>query len=187
MPTVTKAASAAADGTTDGTDLGQWATESAAFAATGDNSYATAVLGTSKNTARASAFSFPAFTSGDIPDGSTINSVTVTVEWGYTVQVTGATLGVQIHNPAGTPLGAETTKTTAVEAQSTQQVTAGITLDDLRNGAAVANVRFRKGNTVTDTTGQLDFVSLTVDYTEPVPPPAQPEMLVPSISTFTVA
>jgi hypothetical protein len=165
MAVSTKAANAAADGTTDGTDLGQWATESNAFATTGDNSYATAVLGTGKNTGRASQFSFPAFTTGDIPDGATINSVTATVEWGYTVQVVGSTLGLQLYN-AGTPLGVETTQTTETEAQATHQVTSGISLADLRSaGTITANIRYRKGNNVTDTTGNLDFVSLTVDYT----------------------
>jgi hypothetical protein len=169
MATVTKAANSEIDGSVpSGTDLGRWANPSNAYATTGDNTYSTAVLGTGKNTGRASRFGFPAFTTSDIPAGSTINSVTVTVEWGYTVQVAGCTLGVQIHNPSGTALGTETTKTTATEAQSTQQVTSGITLSDLATaGTVVANVRFLKGNNATDTTGNLDFVTLTVDYSPP--------------------
>ena len=160
MATVTKAANAHTVVTTG------WTNPSNAFATTGDNVYATAVPG--KNSTVNGDFGFPAFTTSDIPAGSTINSVTVTVEWGLTAAVTGGILGVQIHNPAGTALGTETTKTTTTEAQSTQQVTSGISLANLQSaGVVVVRIRCAKGNTTSAMTGNLDFVILTVDYTAP--------------------
>lgn len=175
MPTITKAASVHTAVTTGWTNPGN------AFALSGDDVYATAV--SVKNGTVDGDFGFPAFAVGDIPDGSTINSVTVTVEWGMTAAVTGGTLGVQLRNAAGTAQGAETTKTTTTEAQDTQQV-ATISLDDLRVGGASgveARVRCSKGNTTTAMTGNLDFVTLTVDYTPPVPSiiPVLPPRLAP--------
>lgn len=164
MSTVTKAANAhTADATL--TITTGWTNPTNAFATSGDNTYATADLTTSKNQSRGGYFDFPAFTTGDIPAGSTINSVTATVEWGMTAAVTGSTLSVQIYNTT-TPLGSATTQTTATEAQSTHQVTTGITQADLQSAGTVrARVFYSKGNTSSGTVGNLDFVTLTVDYT----------------------
>ena len=157
MPTVTKAANAHTTVTTG------WTSPANAYATTGDDVYATAAP--AKNATINGDFGFPAFTSSDIPAGSTVNSVTVTVEWGMTAAVTGGTLGVQLHNPAGTALGTETTQTTTTEVQATQVVTSGITLTDLGTAnVVVARTRCSKGNTNTAMTGNLDFISLTVDY-----------------------
>lgn len=167
MATVTKAANAhTADATL--TITTGWTNPTNAFATTGDNTYATADLTTSKNQSRGGYFDFPAFTTSDIPAGSTINSVTATVEWGMTAAVTGSTLHLQLYNTT-TPLGSEVTQTSAGEAQSTHQVTAGISQADLQSAGTVrAYVFYSKGNTSTGTVGNLDFVTLTVDYTAPV-------------------
>ena len=75
MATVSKAANHEEDGDTLGaTDLGRWADPSNAYSTTGDNSYSTAALDSTKNSGRASRFGFPAFEIEDIPDGSTICS-----------------------------------------------------------------------------------------------------------------
>jgi len=166
VATVTKAANAHTIVTTG------WTNPTNAFATTGDNIYATAVPG--KNATVNGDFGFPAFTTGDIPDGSTINSVTVTVEWGMTAAVTGGTLGVQGRNGGVADSAAEVTKTTTTEAQSTFTFGTDPALADLRSaGTVTARVRCSKGNTTNAMTGNLDFVSLTVDYTlvTVTPPP----------------
>lgn len=143
---------------------GGWTSPTGAYS--DDGAYATAAP--AKNGTISSDYGFPAFTSGDIPDGAGINSVTVEVQW--KVSTTGSidTLGVQLHNPAGTALGSETTTTTATTADSvsTQQVTSGIPLADLRSAnVVVARVRASRGNTNTAFTASLDYVKVTVDYT----------------------
>lgn len=161
MPTVTKAASAHTIVTTG------WTNPSNAFATTGDNTYATGTPG--KNSTVSGDFGFANFTSADIPDGATINSVTLTVEWGMTAAVTGGTLGVQLRNN-GVAQGSETTQTSTTEAQATQ-VTTTTTLADLRSASTLlkARVRVAQGNTASAMTGNLDFVSMTVNYTLPCP------------------
>lgn len=165
MASVTKAANSHTVVTTG------WTNPSNAYATTGNNVYATAAP--AKNATVTGDFGFPAFTSGDIPDGATIDVVTVRVEWKLSV-TTSATLGVRANNPAGTPVGNESTFSSATEAQTIQQSTSGITLADLRAGTVVARVRDTRGNTNTAHTGSLDFVSLTIDYTVPVDTNPQP-------------
>lgn len=164
MPTVTKAASSHTTVTTG------WTNPSNAFSTTGDNTYATAAPG--KNATINGDFFFPNFTTGDIPDGSVINSWTITVEWGMTAAVTGGTLGTQMRNN-GTNLGTEITQTSTTEVQATQTGTTGISLSDLRSASTLlaARTRCSKGNTTNAMTGNLDFVSLTIDYTPPIIPP----------------
>jgi hypothetical protein len=157
VATVTKAANAHAVVVTG------WTNPSNAFAFVGDNVYATAAP--AKNATVSGDFGFPDFTAADIPDGATINLVTVTVEW-LVSNTTSATLGVQLRNN-GVALGTETTYDSKTEIDSTQQVTAGITLTDLRSASTLikARVRDTRGNTTTAHTGSLDLVSITVDYT----------------------
>jgi hypothetical protein len=106
-----------------------------------------------------------------IPDGSTINSVKVKVEWGMTASVTGGALGLQprVNNANN---GTETVKTTTTEEQAEASFS-GVTLSDLRvaesSDRIEARIRVTKGNTNTAMTGRLDFCYLEVDYT---PPPA---------------
>ncbi len=158
MPTVTKFADANAVVATG------WTSATNAYA--DDAAYATAAP--AKNGTISSDFGFPAFASGDIPDGSTITSVTVEVQWKCSTTSSVATLGAQLHNPAGTALGSETISATPepiVDTIQTQQVTSGIALADLRNAnTVVARTRCSRGNSNTAVTGTLDYVKLTVEY-----------------------
>jgi hypothetical protein len=159
MSTVTKAANAHTVVATG------WTNPSNAYATTGDNNYAT--IASAKNTTYSGDFGFPDFTSSDIPNDSTINSVTVYVEWGMTASVTGGTLGCQ-PRLNGANSGTELTKTTTTEAA--QSVAFGtVTLTDLRSASSLLKARCRvtKGNSSTGMTGNLDYVYVTVDYTEP--------------------
>jgi hypothetical protein len=142
-----------------------WTDPSNAYATTGDNTYAT--IASAKNTTYSGDFGFPNFTSSDIPDNSTINSVTIYVEWGMTASVTGGTLGCQ-PRLNGANSGTELTKTTITE--EAQSVAFGtVTLTDLRSASSLIKARCRvtKGNSTTGMTGNLDYVYLEVDYTEP--------------------
>jgi hypothetical protein len=162
MATVTKFADAHT------TVVTGWSSPTLAFA--DDGSYATAAPG--KNATISGRFGFPAFSSGDIPDNSTINSVTVEVQWKVSTTSSIDTLGVQLHNPAGTGLGSEFTTTTLTTSDTvnTQQVTSGISLTDLRSAnVVVAHTRATRGNSNTAFTASLDYVKVTVDYTAPPP------------------
>lgn len=161
MATATKAANAHAVVATG------WTNPSNAYATTGNDVYAT--LTSAKNTTYSGDFGFPNFTSTDIPDGSTINSVTVYVEWGMTATVTGGTLGCQ-PRLNGVNSGTELTKTTTTEAA--ESVAFGtVTLTDLRSASTLLKARLRvtKGNSTTAMVGNLDYVYVVVDYTESAP------------------
>lgn len=142
-----------------------WTNPSNAFAATGDDTYATVT--SAKNTTRDGDFGFADITSAQIPDGATIVAVRVVCEWGMTALVTGGTLGCQ-PRISGANSGTEATKTTTVEEQTT--ATFGtVTLADLRAASTVvtARVRCTKGSTNAAMTGNLDFVRLEIDYVDP--------------------
>lgn len=164
MATVTKAANRHSVGTTG------WTNPSNAFATTGDDVYATGTP--PKGGAVSGYFGFSDFTSSDIPDGSTINSVTVTAECGMTALVTGGKLSIQarLNNSNQTP----TEKTTIVEEQITAAFSPLPTLAELRvaetSDTVEAALQVQKGSTNSAMTGQLDFVSITVDYTPPATP-----------------
>lgn len=172
MATVTKAVST--EFLVSGT---RWTSPSNAFATTGDNVYATAAP--AKNGQILSGFGC-AFTTSDIPNGATVNSLTATVEWKLSATVTGGQLFI-VHalGPGATEVGATgVTKTTLVEEQSTSAFTpaqsAGFpSLANLRtaasdsNGAWFLDVYCSKGNTNSALTGSIDFISVTADYTEP--------------------
>lgn len=161
MATVVKAANAETTVTTG------WTNASNAFATSPDGSFATAV--TSKNATTNGDYGFPDFTSSDIPDGSTINSVTLKFNAGMSATVTGGTVGGQLRNN-GTNLGSETTGTATAQTEYTQLVTTGISLADLRSASTLIKARMRtsKGNSSTAMNGQLDYVSLTVNFSPPL-------------------
>ena len=146
--------------------IGGWVNPSNAFSTTNDGVFATAV--SSRNATIDGDFGFPDFTAADIPTGSQIRSVTVTVNWGMTAAVTGGVLGVQLRNGA-VALGTETTQTITTQQTATQIVLTGVSLADLRSASTLlkARVRCTKGNTSAAMTGNLDSVSLTVSYSPP--------------------
>jgi hypothetical protein len=145
-----------------------WSNPSNAFSTTTNGVFATAAP--AKNATISTNFGFADFTSGEVPDGSLIRSVTVTVNWGMTASVAGGTLGAQLFNN-GVALGTETVQTVTTQQNATQIVLTGVALADLRSASTLlkALVRCSKGNTNTAMTGNLDFVSLTVDWV-PAPP-----------------
>src|SRR5687768_1594489 len=72
-----------------------------------DGVYATALP--AKNGSVTSDYGFPAFTTSDIPDNSTINSVTLEIQYkSNTTGSTGSVVGLQANNN-GTLLGSEST------------------------------------------------------------------------------
>lgn len=146
-----------------------WTNPSNAFATTADGVFATA--SPARNATVVGDFGFPDITTAQIPDGATITRVVVSVNWGMTAAVTGGTLGVQIFNN-GTALGTETTQTVTTQQNGLAIVSTGITLADLRSASTLikGRVRVSKGATNTAMTGNLDFVSLQVDYVIPKPP-----------------
>lgn len=160
MATVTKAASSNTLVSTG------WTNPTNAYGTTADGTFATAAP--AKNGTVSSDYGFPAFTTSDIPDGSSISSVVVTVAWKLSA-TTLATLGVQGRNNGVTDSAAEVTDTTdTAVTQKTFTFGTVPALTDLRNaGQVVARVRDSRGNTNTAHTGSLDFVSLTVTYSTP--------------------
>src|ERR1051326_6333119 len=84
-----------------------WTNPSNAFSTTTDGVFATA--SPAANSTVSGDYGFANFTAAEIPDGSVINSITVTVNWGMSVSVTGGVLGTQLRNN-GVALGTETTQ-----------------------------------------------------------------------------
>ena len=122
-----------------------------------DTAYAT--CSPSKGGHITSDYGFAAFTSSDIPDGATIDSVTVQARaWGanavLTESIQGVDNGVLVGSAATTTATAETTITATVP---------GIVLADLRSALVKARLdATRSGNTAY--TASLDWVSITVNY-----------------------
>ena len=157
MATASKFASANAVVTTG------WTSPTNAYA--DDTSYATASPG--RNVTVNSDFKFADFASGDIPDGSTINSVTITARaWGS--NATYMTEGIR-GRVSGADNGTEGTTTSTTEVTISCTLS-GVTLANLRAASTTvfARVRASKGATNTSYTGSLDWVQITVDYTAPV-------------------
>lgn len=123
-----------------------------------------------KNSDVSAYFGFPAFTTGEIPDGSTINSVRVRVAFLVSVTTSVAEQYAQVFLNT-TPVDAEQSNTAEplTETNLDHTVTSGVTLTDLRTADLVrCRSRSRRGNSSTAVTFSLDFVQITVDYTEPV-------------------
>lgn len=127
-----------------------------------------ASLSTAKNTTYSGDFGFPDFTTSDIPDGATINSVRVNVSWGLSGDVTGGELGCQPRlNNANS--GSEVTQT-FISGIYTEYATFGtVTLSDLRSAETSdlieARVRATRGSTNTGMVGYLYAIDLEVDFT----------------------
>lgn len=165
MATVTKAADASASGTAS------WVNPSNAFATTGDNVYAT--LASIKNGNRTAYMLFPDFTSADIPDGSTINSVTLFFEWGMSATVTGGTILIRADGDT-----AQLSKSTVAEQAQSLAWDTPPSLAALRtagtdgtSGVVFAIFEVTKGSTNTAMNLNLDYCYIVVDYTAPVPNP----------------
>lgn len=131
--------------------------------------YATAAP--AKNGQVSAYFGFPAFSPAEIPDGSTINSVTVGIQFkvstasSVATQYAQACLGTSVLDSEQSNAAEPTADTNL-----THTVTSGISVDDLRTAD---NLRLRsrsaRGNSNTGVTFSVDYVWVTVDYTEPLP------------------
>lgn len=160
MPTLSKAANSHTIVSTG------WTSPSNAYA--DDTSRATALNGTtSKNVTHSGDFGFPDFSSSDIPDNSTINSVVIRCDAYLSATVTGGIFGNQ-PRLNGSNNGTEATTTSLSEVQANATMS-GVTLSDLRSASTLIKCRARgaKGNTSNALTVYLDFVEITVDYTIP--------------------
>lgn len=161
MATVTKAASSNTVVTTG------WTSPTNAYGTSADGTFATAAP--AKSSTVNSDYGFASFTTSDIPAGSAINSVTITVAWKLSNTAVGGTLGVQGRNNGVADSTAETTDTTssAVTTKTFVFGTIPSAADLAVAGRVVARVRDSRLTSNTAHTGSLDFVSLTVDYTAP--------------------
>ena len=136
--------------------------------ATGDSAYATAMPG-SKNSEVAAYWGFPAFTTSDIPDGSTINSVTVKHVFKVSTNASVAEEYIQLYLGT-TSQGTEqvNVKEPLTDTELSNAVTSVITLSNLRTADFVrARTRSRRGNSNTSVTFSIDYVLIEVDFTEP--------------------
>jgi hypothetical protein len=129
-----------------------------------DGSFATCAP--AKNGGIGSDYGFPAFAAQDIPDGATINSVAVEIQYrSSTTASANASMRLQLEN--GTLLGSEQSGgMSTTDVTLTHSVASGVALGDLRGANGVqARVTGRRGNSNTAITWSVDYVRLTVDYT----------------------
>ena len=152
MSTITKYASASTAG---------WTNPSNAYA---DNtSYATATP--TKNGDIESDFYNFGF---EIPTGATINSVTAEVEWKVSTSASIATLELQAIN--GYTTRGTLTNTSEPTTLTTQQLSCGTwTVSELNDNTESGGMKLRltadRGNSKTEFTASVNYVSVTVDYT----------------------
>lgn len=141
---------------------GSWTSPNNAHA--DDGVYATAAPG--KNQEFASVWSVP-FATGDIADGSTVNSVTVEVQWKVSTNASVATLrssafadSAQVTTVSASPGVNDAAEPTA---DTVRTYTATPTLAELRD--LWIRAQAMRGNTNTAFTASLDYIKVTVDYT----------------------
>jgi hypothetical protein len=143
-----------------------WTNPINAQATNPDNVYATAEPAVSSDVI--SDFIFSAVTDGEIPPGSTINSVKIVID-SITAVLTGATIGFQGYNN-GVADGSENGNPTGGSGRSTFTFTTIPSITDLKTASRLkARVRVSKGSTAGTINARLDMVSMVVDFT----PPAQ--------------
>jgi hypothetical protein len=161
-----------------------WTSPTAAYA--DDASYATAAP--AKNSSVVTDYGVAAFTSGDIPDNSIINSVTIEAQYKSSVtNSTGATFGLRLNDNGSlhteTTFGMSTTDQTGTRANSS-----AVTLANLRIANTVkARVTGLRGNSNNAITWSVDYVKITVDYTAPVNGTATPAGVSTTSSLGTAA
>lgn len=162
MPTISKFPSS--NQAAGGAFNGSWTSPNNAHA--DDGSYATAAPG--KNQEFASVWSVP-FSTSDIPNGAGITSTTVEVQWKVSTTSSVATLRSTAF--------ADSAQATAVSASPGVNDTAEPTADTIRTYSATptlaqlrdlwVRVQAMRGNTNTAFTASLDYVKVTVVYTDP--------------------
>ena len=133
-----------------------------------DAAYATATP--AKNSTVNSDFGFADFTSGEIPAGSIIDSVTVSMKSKNATTVTLKTHGVQGYD-SGSTSGTEATATGNTTEATITATLAAVTLADVRSASTLlkARVRSTQGSSSTTSLSSLNYVSMTVNYTTTTP------------------
>jgi hypothetical protein len=163
MATVTKAASSqAAVGT-------GWTNPTNAYADDGTVASFSGANGVTWTTD----YGFANFSSADIPNRSTINSVTVYANV-WQNNASRGSVGMYARNN-GANVGTEVTSTATSTSTVINKAYSTIpTLSDLRSASTLLTARVRCSRTSSSSfTGSLDYVYITVDYT-PGPPPRNP-------------
>ncbi len=132
-----------------------------------DGAYATGAP--NKNSEISAYWGFPGFTSLEIPDGSQINSVKVEIQFKVSTASSVATQYLQSFlNTTGIDVEQTDASEPTTDTLLSHSVTSGVSLSDLRIDDTVrARTRSRRGNSNTAVTFSIDYVSITVDYTEP--------------------
>lgn len=159
MPTITKMPHS--NGVTSGTPF-----SNPTNAYVNDGNLAT-VTSTAKNTTVTEHdWGFPGITTGEIPDGSTIDAVRIVARVGLTGTGTNVLVGLNGTANGSVDNGTEQTHTTANFDILTYTYNNLPNLADLRTADFYeGNVRYRRGNTTTSITAQVDYLMLEVDYT----------------------
>lgn len=151
---------------TRGAVTGNGWTNAANATAEDNTNYATAAP--AKNSRVEGDWDFAAFTDGELPVGSTINSVTIRCNYKVSTTASIASLGVQAGNNGS--FDTEETHTTEPLADTNFDVVFNTapSITDLKTaGRLVARVDGIRGNDNDAVTISLDSVALIVDYTEP--------------------
>lgn len=131
---------------------------------TDDTAYATATP--AKNNEVSAYWGFPAFTTGDIPDGSTINSVKVTILFKCSVNNSVATQYLQAFVTTTAQGSEQSNSSMPTSDTALEHTVTTITLANLRTADVVrARTRSARGNSNTSETFSIQYVRVTVDYT----------------------
>lgn len=128
-----------------------------------DGVYATANPG--KNITITGQWDYAAIAAADIPDGSTINSVTAEVQWKASQ---GSFNTLTLTNFSGATQDSTVAVNPAPLTDTVKQLayTTVPSLTDLRTaGRVITLVSHKKGNTTNAYTGSVDYIKLIVDYT----------------------
>ena len=131
-----------------------------------DGVYATAAP--AKSSAKSAYWGFAGFSTDDIPDGATINSVAIEHEFKVSTKDSNATEYYRVYVNTTTKGDAEQKDNTEPLSDTivTHTVTSGISLSDLRNNNSVRlRTRSKRGASDTAVTFYIDYVKITVDYT----------------------
>jgi hypothetical protein len=159
VPTVSRFASSNAVVTTG------WSNPTRAYA--DDTSYATAVP--ARNATISSDYGFANFSTLDIPDGSTIASVTLSARVFCSANTPNATQAIQ-GRVSGANSGSAATRTGSRTEATITATLVGVTLANLRAASTAIKARVSASRTgSTRLTSSLDWVNITIVYSLPVP------------------
>lgn len=124
-----------------------------------------ATFGGANGTTWTTDYGFPDFTSSDIPDGSTIVSVTMSANIWQSSAARGSCGVLCRDNGADSGTEATSTSTSSTNVTTATSAAGGITLTDLRSASTLLKARVRCTRTASQAfTGSLDYVYITVTY-----------------------